>query len=99
MRQWLPQWLPREKAGWRPLPLVPGAPGTKERGRVSLSGAGAQGMRAGDNVEASTQAQPAFRPAWNPQGEGEGRGKHTGRGQIALQFRNLVSFCSRLAPP
>lgn len=76
------QWLPLEKAGWRPLPLVPGALGMKERGRVSLSGASAQGMRAGDYVEEPTQAQPALRPAWNPQGKVEGKGKHTGRGQI-----------------
>lgn len=32
----------------------------EERGRVSLSGAGAQGTRAGDNVEASTQVQPTL---------------------------------------
>lgn len=48
LHQWLPQRLPREKARRRPSPLVPGALGMEGRGRVSLSGAGAQGMRAGD---------------------------------------------------
>lgn len=42
LHQWLPQPLPQEKVQWRPLPLVPGALGTEERGRVDLSGAGAQ---------------------------------------------------------
>lgn len=42
LHQWLPQWLPREEAQWRPLPLVPGALGMEERRRVDLSGAGAQ---------------------------------------------------------
>lgn len=51
LHQWLPQWLLGEKARWRPLPLVPGALGMEERGRIGLSGAGAQGMNAGDSEE------------------------------------------------
>lgn len=54
----------------------------EERGRVNLSGAGAQGMRAGDTVEEPTQAQPTLRPAWNPLGKVDGKGIYTGRGWI-----------------